>query len=185
MISIQMSRSWRQMALAALCAGLTSAVGLAEDQARPTPRPGTLGAYAREITLDRTVLEQSAGRLILTNDTVIHICEGARITLGAVTVGGHDVPKAPNDANPEKRRWQAAYRRQQGVIADLSERMSLLEIEIDLIEKQQLTPKVLARLDRAEAKRRYLEQKIRHARGELARIVRDARRHGAEPEWFR
>jgi chromosome segregation ATPase len=177
--------SRRRVGAFALLAGMASAAGFSADQPRPTPRPGTLGAYAREVTLDRSALGQASGRVIVTNDTVIGVCEGASITLGAVTMDGLDAPTATRGDSAERTRWRAAHRRQQRVIADLEERMSVLEIEIHHIEDQRLTPKILARLDRAEAKRRHLEHEIRRARDELARIVRDARRHGAEPGWFR
>ena len=173
------------VALCAILASMTVGADSPSDQPKPTPRPGSLGAYAREVTLDRSALGQPSGRVILTNDTVVGLCEGASITLGAVTVDGLDAPKAPRGDNAERTRWRAAHRRQERVIADLEERLSVLEIEIQHIEDQRLTPKILARLDRAEAKRRHLEQEIRRARDELARIVRDARRHGAEPGWFR
>jgi hypothetical protein len=177
---------WRRRVGAfALIASSASAAGFSADQPRPTPRPGTLGAYAREVTLDRSALGHPSGRLILTNDSVIGICEGASITLGAVTIDGLDAPKASRSESAERTRWRAAHRHQQRVVASLEERMSVLEIEIHHIESQQLTPKILARLDRAEAKRRHLEKEIYRAREELAHIVRDARRHGAEPEWFR
>jgi hypothetical protein len=181
----QLLLSRRRVGAFALLASMASAAGLPADQPRPTPRPGTLGAYAREVTLDRSALGQPSGRVVLTNDTVVGVCEGASITLGAVTMDGLDAPKATRGDNAERTRWRAAHRRQQRVIADLEERMSVLEIEIHHIEDQRLTPKILARLDRAEAKRRHLEHEIRRARDELARIVRDARRHGAEPGWFR
>ena len=44
---------------------------------------------------------------------------------------------------------------------------------------------VTARLERAESKLRHLDEEISREREELSRIVRDARRRGAEPGWFR
>ncbi len=71
------------------------------------------------------------------------------------------------------------------MIAGVERRRSLLEVEIDRIEDGPLTAKNLARLDHAEAKARVLDDEIRRKRAELSRIVREARRHGAEPGWFR
>jgi len=165
---------------------LIPATGFSADHPRPTPRPGTLGAYARTVTLDRSLLDDSATRVILTNENVADISENATITLGAVVTVGHDVSKATGGGNSADRaRWRAAHRKQEKVIADLERQLSLIEIKIDDLERQQLTPRVLARLDRAEAERRHVEQEISRARNELSRIVRDARRHGAEPGWFR
>ena len=173
------------VALCAILASMTVGADSPSDQPKPTPRTGSLGAYAREVTLDRSALGQPSGPVILTNDTVTGVAEDAAITLGAVTMDGVAAPATSVGESADWTRWRAAHQRQQRVVAGLEKRMSLLDMEIDHIEQQRLTPKILARLDRAEAKRRHLEQEIRQARDELARIVRDARRHGAEPGWFR
>lgn len=162
------------------------AVCSASDAPRPTPRPGTLGAYARTITLDRSALGGSAAPIILTNDTVADAGKRAAITLGAVITPGRVSSNPASEPDGSRRaRWKAAHDRQRRVIEDLERRKSLLELEIDHLENQRLTPKILARLDRAESKRGHFEREIARARQELARIVRDARRHGAEPGWFR
>jgi len=174
------------VAIGLLMALVTPTSGLAADPPKPTPQPGTLGAYARTITLDRSALSDSSGRVILTNDTVAGIADGRTITLGAVPSAGPRSSSASGHGGGSTRaRWRAAHQRQQRVITDLERQLSLLEIEIDHLEKQQLTPKILARLDRVESKRQHLEQQTARAREELARIVRDARRQGAEPGWFR
>jgi hypothetical protein len=71
------------------------------------------------------------------------------------------------------------------VIAELERRRGLLEIEVDHLENQRMTIKTLARLRNAEAKLQMLDRETSVERAELARIVREARRHGAEPGWFR
>jgi hypothetical protein len=156
------------------------------EKPRPTPRPGTLGAYAREITIDRSAFGDPDGRVILTNENVVGFGTGATITLGAVMTAVHGRSKASSGgSSADRSRVRAAHRKQQQVIADLERQRSLLEVEIRHIDNQSLTPKILARLDRAKSKRRHLDQEISRARDELARIVRDARRQGAEPGWFR
>lgn len=156
------------------------------EKPRPTPRPGTLGAYARKITLDRSAFGDPTGRVILNNENVVGIGTDATITLGAVITPAHARSQASSGgSSADRTRVRAAHRKQQKVIADLERQKSLLEIEINHIENQSLTPKILARLERAKSKRRHLEQEISRAREELARIVRDARRQGAEPGWFR
>jgi hypothetical protein len=174
------------VAIVAITVSLSSATGSGTDQPQPTPRPGTLGAYARTVTLDRSALGDQTGRLVLTNGKVERIGDGASITLGSVETAKRVVSKPSKAADSAAReRWRSAHQKQRRVIADLERRLSLIEIEIDHIEDQRLTPKTLARLDRAESKRRHLEQEIARAREALARIVRDARREGAEPGWFR
>ena len=58
-------------------------------------------------------------------------------------------------------------------------------MEIDQIKNLSLTAKTMARLEQSEAKLRLVDNEIAAERAKLARIVRDARRRGAEPGWFR
>jgi exonuclease VII small subunit len=158
----------------------------AADPPRPTPRPGSLAAYAAKITLDRSALGDGVDHLILTNDSVAGIAAGGSITLGSLTPAGGKRSNVSGTANDSERsRWQAAHRKQRQVIATLERQRAKLEIEIDQLEDLSLTAKVMARLDRAESKLRHLDEEIARQREALARIVRDARRHGAEPGWFR
>ena len=158
----------------------------ATDPPRPTPRPGSLAAYAEKTTLDRSALGDGAGRLILTNDSVAGLAAGGSITLGTVAPADGQELNASGGANDtERSRWQAAHRKQRRVIAVLERQRAKLVTEIDQIEDLGLTAKVMARLDRAESKLRHLDEEIVREREALARIVRDARRRGAEPGWFR
>lgn len=149
----------------------------------PTPRPGSLAAYASRLTLDRSRAGDGADRLMITNDNLEVFAARGVVTLGSVPTHSSAPAKQPDAA--ERARWRKAYHVQRGVIAGFERRRALLEVEIDHIEDGQLTAKNLARLDRAEAKARILDGEIRRERGELSRIVREARRHGAEPGWFR
>ena len=165
---------------------LTAATVAAADPPRPTPRPGSLAAYAENITLDRSVLGDGAGRLVLTNDSVAGRAGGGSIPLARVPPAGWELSKPTGPAHDSERaRWQAAHRKQQQVIAALERRRSVVENEIDQIEDLGLTAKTMARLDRAKSKLRHLDEEIAREREALARIVRDARRRGAEPGWFR
>ena len=158
----------------------------ADPPPKPTPRPGTLGAYAEGVTLDRSSLVDPDGHLILTNDDISTIARNGKITLGTVTGSGRPSSKQPGAADrAERERWRTAHRNQRQVIARLEQRRALVEIEIEHLQDQHLTIKTMARLQRAEAKRNQLDREIAAERAELARIVREARRRGAEPGWFR
>jgi hypothetical protein len=146
----------------------------------PAPRPGSLAAYAGRITLNRSRAGDGADRLMITNDNLEMFAAGGAVTLGSASTNDA-VPTKPPDAAE----WRKAYLKQRQVIAGIERRRTLLEVEIDHIEDGQLTATNLARLDRAKAKARVLEEEIKRERGELAKIVREARRHGAEPGWFR
>ena len=172
---------------AAVALVMLSTTAFSSDPApKPTPLPGTLGAYAKNITLDRSNLGEENGRVILTNDNVVILGSGGSIILGAVATDGRGKTKKAGVAdNAERARWQSAHHKQRQEIAALERRRSLLENEIDQIEDLGLTAKTMARLERAETKLLHLDQEIAREREALARIVRDARRRGAEPGWFR
>jgi len=174
------------MAFASLLFCLTSSFGSTVEPPKPTPRPGTLGAYAKTLTLNRSVLGNRDGRVILTNDNITALAPDGSITLGTVTLAGPKNSTTSGGADDaERSRWQAAHHRQRQVITGLERRRSQLETEIDQIEDLGLTAKTMARLDRTKSKLRHLDNEIAAERSELARIVRDARRRGAEPGWFR
>jgi hypothetical protein len=158
----------------------------ADPPPQPTPRPGTLGAYAEKITLRRSNLCNESGRLVLTNDNVATLGGKAAITLGAVPTSERKGQR-PSDREiaAERSRWRTTHQRQRDVVAGLERRRERLEIEIDHLEDQRFTIKVAARLQTAEARLQQLDREIAVERAELARIVREARRHGAEPGWFR
>jgi len=160
-----------------------ASVAAENPEPSPTPQPGTLAAYACRVTLDPTITGGRAGPVTITNENLAELAAVGAVTLGAVSMRGAAPEKQP-DAG-ERTRWRTAYREQRLVITGLERRRALLEVEIDHIEDGGLTAKNLALLDRAEAKARVLDEEIKHERSELARIVREARRHGAEPGWFR
>ena len=149
----------------------------------PTPRPGSLAAYASRLTLNRPRAGDGADHLMITDDNLEVFAAGGAVTLGAAPTGGTAPTKQPDAA--ERARWRKAHHEQRKVIAGLERRRTLIEVEINHIEDGQLTTKNLARLDRAEAKAQSLDEEIKRERSELATIVREARRHGAEPGWFR
>ncbi len=176
--------SCRIMAVASLLFCFTVSIGSTDDPPRPTPRPGSLSAYAQNVTLDRSALGDGTSRLILTNDTIAGLAANGSITLGTVTQVDRKKTKSVAD-NAERSRWQTAHHKQQQVIAALERRRSQLELEIDQIEDLSLTARTMARLEQSEAKLQMLDREIAAERAKLARIVRDARRRGAEPGWFR
>ena len=178
--------SGRLIAVASLIFCFAATFGSTGDPPRPTPRPGTLAAYAEKISLDRSTLADDTGRVILTNDSVADFAADGSITLGTVAqVEGKKAKTSGAAGNAERVRWQAAHHEQRQVITGLERRRSRLEVEIDQIENLGLTAKTMARLEQSRAKLHLLDGEIAAERAELARIVRDARRRGAEPGWFR
>jgi len=174
-----------------LCAfGVVTLVAVAhsvtanEPVARATPPPGALAAYAKKISLNSSALRDDSGRVTLTNANMAEVCANGTIILGVAAVATRTpIKDEPGDA--DRARWRKVYFKQRDVIAKLERRRALLELEIDHIEDGRLDVRGLALLERAEAKLRLLDQEIREEHIELAKIVREARRHGAEPGWFR
>jgi len=152
----------------------------------PTPPPETLSDYARRNSLKTSGVTDATGRVVISTATLAEIAGNGTITVGGTAASGRNLGPTPSSPKASERaRWRAAHNKQKQVITGLERRRSQLEIEIDHIGDQSLTIKTMARLQRAEAKMRQLEDEISAERSELARIVRDARRHGAEPGWFR
>ena len=186
MTSLNSNLSGRLVSAVLIVVSFTAAPGSAADPPRPTPRPGTLGAYAKNVTLNSSALSNGDGRVVLTNDNVTALAPDGSITLGTVAPAGRKKSKPSGGADSaERSRWQAAHHKQRQVIVGLERRRSQLETEIDQIEDLGLTAKTMVRLERSEAKLEQLNREIAAERAELARIVRDARRRGAEPGWFR
>jgi hypothetical protein len=175
----QLSRSHGRAIYAIVMLAATTSIAAENPAPTPIPRPGTLAAYAGQISLRQT----ETGGVTITNGNLAEFAARGAVTLGAVSARGAAPPKQPDAA--ARTHWRTAYRRQRQVITGLERRRALIEVEIDHIEDGGLTARSLALLDRVEEKARVLDEQIKRERGELVRIVREARRHGAEPGWFR
>ena len=156
--------------------------GRSTDAPSPTPtaRPETLSEYARRNSLKTSGVADASGKVIISTATLAEVADGGKITIGGTPPSGKNRPPTPSAPSASERaRWRAAYTKQTQVISGLERRRALLSIEIAHLGDQSLTIKTMARLQRAEAKMRQLEDEISAERAELARIVREARRHGA------
>ena len=179
-----------EFVVCALSLTLTAAAATAQTKAvptsTPTPRPGTLAAYASRISLDPRVADPVTGRVVITTEDLAELASDGAVTFGEYAAGRQPSvkPVAGNEAD-ERGAWRARYLNQREVVTEIEARRSAVEADIEAINRERVTPRSLARLDRAQTKLRLIEQEIRRARAELARIVREARRRGAQPGWFR
>ena len=82
-------------------------------------------------------------------------------------------------------RWRKKVLSQRRIIAELEERRHTVEAEIDRLERGKLDAKTLDRIEKSEAKLRTVEVEIKNENAQLSRIVRQARKDGAQPGWFR
>jgi predicted amino acid-binding ACT domain protein len=149
-----------------------------EPSATPTPRPRKLG--------DVKLKTGETQRVVISDANLAELADR-----GTVTVGGTATSK-PAKGKPrqtpsrkDRERWRKKVLDQKGVIAGLERKRLRIEAQIDLIEDGRLSIRALARIQRAEVDLRAVEREIRTEKAELGRLIREARRHGAEPGWFR
>ena len=149
----------------------------------PTPRSGTLAAYASSITLDRGPGED---QVVITTDNLSTLGEGGLLTTAAMPAGEPNTINPTAVVNPKIReRWRRKVLAQSEVLTRLQVRRSAIEADIDRIERGRLDSRTLDQLEKAEAKLADADAEIRRAKAQLSRIVRDARKEGAQPGWFR
>lgn len=174
---------------AVLCVAAVAATTFsagAESTPTPTPRPGTLAAYASRTAINRTSVDAVTGQVTVTTENLEELAKGGTIIFGSPLVGEsatRETPAGPTER--ERELWRKRHQKQRAVIAKLEARRSKVEVEIDHIKDGKLTIRNLARLDRAEAKLSLIEGEIRREQAALAKIIREARQHGAQPGWFR
>ena len=154
-----------------------------EPSPTPTPRPGTLSDYASRVTLKESGAVDDSGRLLITTENLAVIARRGSLTEGAIVAGR--VVRSGGPSPKDRAEWRKRYFDQHRAVAKLEKQRARIASEIDHLEDGRLTAAIMARLDRAEIELRSLDAEIRLERAELARIVREARRQGAEPEWFR
>jgi hypothetical protein len=171
--------------LAAVTTVLLAAAALAADEPirTPTPRPGTLADYASRVSLNAPAAVDGSGKITITSSNLAELAGRGGLTRGAVEA--HRVAAGPGSPAADRDLWRERYFKQRRVVAGLESKRARLAAEIDRLESGRLTAAIMARIDRAETELRLLEREVRDAKTELGRIVRDARRHGAEPGWFR
>lgn len=173
----------RHCAVASAIALIVAVAAAEGPSPGPTPRPGTLAGYAIGRTLKAPAAINESGGIVITSTTIAEIAQ-----LGTLTAGAVQAQRAirVDEPSPKDRTvWRRRYFEQRRVVAALEQKRTRVATQLDQLESGRLTPAIMARIDRAEIELRLLDQGIRNEKLELARIVRDARRHGAEPGWFR
>ncbi len=151
----------------------------------PTPGPTTLAAYARATVLDRT--EQSGdGPIVITGDNLDELGRNALFSVTSEPVAEPLEPDPDSGVDSKAReRWRSKVLAQSRRIARLEARRAAVEAEIDRLERGRLDARTLDRIERAEAKLQLVDADIAREKRGLSRIVREARKQGAQPGWFR
>ena len=170
-------------ALAVVCVATASTLVAASPRPTPTPKQSALSTYAGRISLNRPQACGDAETIVISSETVAELSRSGAVIDGGVVIYQPEAPKVAG-GSAERSRWRTRVRKQRSAIAELERRRARIENEIDLINNGRLTPRALARIERAEVDLDFVDQEIRAEYLELARIVREARQHGAEPGWF-
>ena len=149
----------------------------------PPPRSGTLAAYASSITLDRGPGEDP---VLITTDNLRTLGEGGVLTTASMPAVEPNTIHPTAEVDPKIReRWRRKVHGQSEVIARLQSKRSAVEADIDQIERGKLDGRALDRLAKTETKLRAIDAEIKNEKAQLSRIVRQARKDGAQPGWFR
>jgi hypothetical protein len=174
----------------------------AEAQATPTPthaiirRELHLGEYADRLILDRSGLEDRDSTIVISNRTVDRLSDFGTLSMSGespVSPGPplHGVRASPTPVGPARRsHWQRRVRQQRQIIDAVENELALVDVKIDALEDAAFEGGLRAKsrwvkLAEAKGRRRVVDRRLQNERAKLAAIIREARREGAEPGWFR
>jgi len=152
----------------------------------PAPRPGTLASVALTRSLIRCPGTDPSSPIVITDDNLAELAEGAVVTMVSSTVAEFPEIAVETGVAPKTReRWRRKVFAQSKVIARAEAARDVARAEIDRLGRGQLDSRTLDRIAKAEAKLRTADDEIKRAKAELSKIVREARKEGAQPGWFR
>ncbi len=157
---------------------ISAAIAADEPSPTPTPYPRKLGDIKLKTGETEPVVISDANLAEMADRGTVTICGSVRPR----SRGG--TPRTTPDRS-EQARWRKAVLSQKRRITELEKKKLHIEAQIDLIEGGTLSIRALARIQRAEIDLRAIEGTIQSEKKELGRLIREARRHGAEPGWFR
>lgn len=152
----------------------------------PTPQPRTLAALARERPLHRNPDATCGKPIVITDENLAELSRGAVVTELTSTVAEFIPIEGTDDSDPDARdRWRKKVLAQGKVIARLQARRAAVEHKIDRLERGRLDSRTLDRIATAETELREIDLEIGREKSALGRLVRAARKEGAQPGWFR
>ena len=171
-----------------LCAPITAALSVFAEEPRPTPTPraGTLAAFAATTSLDRSSVRNETGPIVVTTDNLADLGMAGGVTHVQDPIAPPpevDLSRAPSAMT--RAHWRKKVMAQSRVVAKLEGRSDGVEAEIDRLERGRLDSRTLDKIEKAEAKLKTIEAEIRREEQALSRIIGDARKEGAQPGWFR
>ena len=148
----------------------------------PTPRPRVLGDFK----LKTGARADGAGQLVISNSNLADYADRGTVTLGELpTSAPRRRTENSSSGAADRERWRSRVMAQRRKIDDLDRKRMQIEAQIELIESGRLTVRALARIQQAEIELDAVARDIANQKKELGRLIREARRRGAEPGWFR
>lgn len=151
-------------------------------QPTPTPRPGTLAALAKSTSLMR----EGSTPIVITDDNLAELSGGAVVTIMTTAAREPTEPTTVDQIDPKRRgQWRKKVLAQGERITTLQKKRASVEHTINRIESGRFNSGALDRIAKAKAELREIDDTIRHEKRELSKIVREARKEGAQPGWFR
>lgn len=152
----------------------------------PTPKPGTLAAVAGSRPLQRVPGLSDTGIIVITDDNLSSLGQNAALTSMTSTIAETGVFETHADVDPKTReKWRKKVLAQSSVIARIQARRFDAEAELNRLERGRLDGRALDRIAKAERNLQTIDTEIKSEKKQLSRIIRQARKEGAEPGWFR
>jgi len=131
-------------------------------------------------------VNSETGTIVITTDNLTELGQTGVVTQVRNPIAPPaevDLGNAPSSKT--RAYWRKKVLAQSRVIAKIESRKEEVETEINRIERGRLDSRALDKLEKAETKLKAVETEIRREKQELSRIIRDARKEGAQPGWFR
>jgi hypothetical protein len=170
----------------------------------PTPTPSTtsppgeqhISEYADRIKLDRSQLDDATGAPEITNDTIRELEQRGHLTTASPigdSAEGTPRPSSPppSQVDPKRRTyWRSRVLSQAKIVEKCTAEIARLDAKIDSLEDAAFDSgtrgaKQWARVDETKRLRTIAEVQCKRERAKLSEIVREARKEGAQPGWFR
>ena len=184
---------------------LASAVRVAtaaEPENTPTPSAREafgerrLGELESRVRLDRSIVEEIDGVVVIDNESVRSVGERGSLTYGRLAAralgasSGRKRVAKPEDEPKRRAVWRKAVDEAREAIAVTEHELSLLDARIESLEDAAFDAgpgavRLWAKYEEARKRRRIIEQGLKREQAELDAIIRRAREDGAEPGWFR
>ncbi len=158
-----------------------------------------LSDFASRIKLDRSSTDQATGELVIVNGNLDRLAANGWLSIGQESGAGpsggdsgrkKSARRAKTTQGSDKRRsyWRKRFIRQRDLVEEQSTELARLDTKVDSLTDAwefKHDPKLALKLEQAKRNRREVQKNLQRERGQLQRIIREARQDGPQPSWFR